>query len=33
MATVGDYWYEEIVSQVVDLLKKYEDIFPVHSQL
>lgn len=27
MATVGDYWDEEMVTQVVDLLKEYEDIF------
>ena len=28
MATVGYYWDEETVSQVVDLLKEYKDIFP-----
>ena len=28
MATIGDYWDEETISQVVDLLKEYQDIFP-----
>ena len=27
MATIVDYWDEEIMNQVVDLLKEYEDIF------
>ena len=27
MAIVGDYWDEETVSQVVDLIKEYEHIF------
>lgn len=27
MATIGDYWDEEKVNQVVDLLKEYQDIF------
>jgi hypothetical protein len=28
MAIIGDYWDQEIVTQVVDLLKEYEDLFP-----
>lgn len=24
----GDYWHEEIVNQLVDMLKEYEYIFP-----
>jgi hypothetical protein len=28
MAIIGDYWDKEIVTQVVDLLKEYEDLFP-----
>lgn len=28
MAIIGDYWDEETVTQVVDLLRKYEDLFP-----
>ena len=28
MAIVGDYWDEVIVSQVIDLIKEYEDMFP-----
>lgn len=28
MATIGDYWDEETISQVVDLLKEYQDVFP-----
>lgn len=25
---IGDYWNEEIVSQIVDLLREYQDLFP-----
>lgn len=28
MAIIRDYWDEQIVNQVVDLLKEYQDIFP-----
>jgi hypothetical protein len=28
MAIIEDYWDKETVTQVVDLLKEYEDIFP-----
>lgn len=28
MPIVGDYWDEETISQVVELLKEYKDIFP-----
>jgi len=28
MAIIRDYWYKEMVTQVVDLLKEYEDLFP-----
>jgi hypothetical protein len=28
MAIIGDYWDKEMVTQVVDLLKEYEDLFP-----
>ena len=28
MDIIRDYWDDEIVSQVVDLLKEYQDIFP-----
>jgi hypothetical protein len=28
MAIIGDYWDKEIVTQVIDILKKYEDLFP-----
>jgi hypothetical protein len=28
MAIIGDYWDQEMVTQVVDLLKEYEDLFP-----
>jgi hypothetical protein len=28
MAIIGYYWDKEIVTQVVDLLKEYEDLFP-----
>ena len=28
MAVLGDYWYKETMTQVVNLLKKYEDAFP-----
>jgi hypothetical protein len=28
MAIIGDYWDKETVTQVVDLLKEYEDLFP-----
>lgn len=27
MAIIGDYWDDEIVRQVADLLKEYQDIF------
>ena len=30
MYTVGDYNNEEIVSQMVHLLKEYEEIFPIY---
>jgi hypothetical protein len=25
---IGDYWNEEIVKRIVDLLYKYQDLFP-----
>jgi hypothetical protein len=28
MTIIGDYWDKETVTQVVDLLKEYEDLFP-----
>lgn len=28
MPTIGNYWDEEMATQVVDLLKEYQDIFP-----
>jgi len=28
MAIIGDYWDKEMVTQVVDLLKEYEEFFP-----
>jgi len=28
MAIIGDYWDKEIITQVVNLLKEYEDLFP-----
>jgi len=28
MVVIGNYWDKETVTQVVDLLKEYEDIFP-----
>jgi hypothetical protein len=28
MAIIGDYWDKETITQVVDLLKEYEDLFP-----
>jgi hypothetical protein len=28
MVVIGDYWDQEIVTQVVDLLKEYKDLFP-----
>lgn len=27
-ATIGDYWDEETLTQVVDLLREYQDLFP-----
>jgi hypothetical protein len=27
-ANIGDYWNEEIVEKIVDLLCKYQDLFP-----
>jgi hypothetical protein len=29
MAIIGDYWDQETITQVVDLLKEYEDLFPI----
>jgi hypothetical protein len=31
MAIIGDYWDKETVTQVVYLLKEYEDLFPGYS--
>lgn len=28
LAIIGDYWDDETVNRVVDLLKEYQDIFP-----
>jgi hypothetical protein len=28
MAIIGDYWDKETVTQVIELLNKYEDLFP-----
>jgi hypothetical protein len=28
MVIIGDYWDQETMMQVVDLLKEYEDLFP-----
>ena len=28
MVIIGDYWDDEIVTQLVDILKEYEDLFP-----
>jgi hypothetical protein len=28
MDIIGDYWDKEMVTQVVDILKEYEDLFP-----
>ena len=28
MAIIGDYWDQETITQVVYLLKEYEDMFP-----
>lgn len=28
MTIIGDYWDKEMIAQVVDLLKEYEDLFP-----
>jgi hypothetical protein len=28
MDIIGDYWDKEIITQVVNLIKKYEDLFP-----
>ena len=29
METIGDYWDEEMVRLVIDILKEYEDIFQI----
>jgi hypothetical protein len=29
---IGDYWNEETVEKIVDLLHEYQDLFPLHSQ-
>ena len=28
-ATIGDYWDEEMVSKVTDLLHEYQELFPM----
>jgi hypothetical protein len=28
MASIGDYWDEQIVERIIDLLREYNDLFP-----
>ena len=29
-ANIGDYWDEEIVRKIIDLLHEYQDLFPTN---
>ena len=29
-ANIGDYWDEEIVTKIIDLLHEYQDLFPTN---